>query len=104
MSDNEELELEYVFSKKITNKLKNKHSVTQKEVKECFERSSDTVIEETKEGNITTPPSWWFLAETKAGRELKVVFVFVEPNQLFIKTSFEPNQKDRDIFYDQENK
>lgn len=104
MTDNEDLKLEFVFSNRITDKLKNKHSVTKQEVRQCFAESPTTLVKEKREKHRTTPPTFWFLAETKEYRELKVFFVFVQPNIVFIKTAFEPNQKDRNTFYKETKK
>lgn len=46
------------------------------------------LIEDTAEEHRTTPPSFWFIAQTDYGRQLKVVLVPKDGN-IFLKTAFD---------------
>lgn len=98
MDDKEELEIEFVFSPKITKKLKEKHNVTTQEVEQCFFNSGSDAIEDKRAKNSSSHPTLCFIAQTNAGRELKVCFVFVPPNKVFIKTGYDPSEVEQAIF------
>lgn len=93
-------EINFRFSDKILDKLNEKHSVSQKEVIQCFYNSNDDdYLEDGREEHKTIPPTQWFLAYTDSGRLLKVVFVFSEnKNTFYVKTAYEPNQSVIDMF------
>ncbi|MGP5203869.1 hypothetical protein ACTXKB_14020 [Psychrobacter aquimaris] len=85
--------LKYVFSSRITEKLETKHGVTQQEVKQCFNNSSGVTVEDTREEHATNPPTQWFIAITDSGRELKVVFIYDEEEEvIYVKTAFKANE------------
>ena len=85
--------LKYVFSNRITEKLETRHSVTQQEVKQCFNNSSGVTVEDTREEHATNPPTEWFIALTDSGRELKVVFIYDEEDEvIYVKTAFKANE------------
>ena len=89
-------DIKFKFSDRISKKLKNKHDVTEDEVKECFHNSNGVVLEDTREEHATNPPTQWFIAETNSGRKLKVVYV--EDQAIYIKTAYEPNEAEIYIF------
>lgn len=85
-------DLKYVFSNRITEKLENKHAVTEQEVKQCFNNSSGVTVEDTREEHATKPPTQWFIATTDSGRELKIVFIYDEEDEtIYVKTAFKAN-------------
>ncbi len=98
----EEIEppLNFVFSKKVLEKLEEKHcGITKTDVLECFDNSDGRALEDTREEHITVPPTQWFISETNRGKRLKVCFVYVEEeNTVYIKTAFEPNDTEIYIF------
>ena len=80
--------MELIVSPKIKNKLKNKHKVTIEEVHQCISNIQGELIEDTAEIHQTIPPSFWFVAQTDYGRELKVVLVS-KGDKIFFKTAFD---------------
>ena len=92
--------LTFVFSKKILEKLQDKHDgVTKSEVIECFDNSDDRSLEDNREEHKTIPPTQWFISETNRGRQLKICFVFdEEENIVYVKTAYEPNSEEIMIF------
>lgn len=89
--------LKYVFSNRISEKLELKHSVTEKEVKQCFNNSSGITVEDNREEHATNPATQWFIAETNSGRKLKVVFVY-DDGIIYVKTAYDANQTNIDRF------
>lgn len=76
-----------------------KHGVHVNEVSQCFFNKNGPYLEDTREKHKTNPPTKWFIAKTNAGRLLKVVFVYYPIEQeLVIKSAFEPNQTEIDIY------
>ncbi|MBK2124967.1 hypothetical protein [Fangia hongkongensis] len=86
-----------VATAKIKDKLWNKHKVTISEVHQCFINREGCTLIDDREQNKTIPPTQWFLAETDAGRLLKIVFIEFE-SDIVLKTSYEPNSKEREIY------
>lgn len=88
-----------VISERIRQKLAEKHGVIAEEVTECFLNRAGRFLEDTREEHRTEPPTQWFIAETDAGRALKVVFVEnVSKGTIEIKTAYEPNQTEVRIY------
>jgi hypothetical protein len=54
-------------------KLKSKHSVAIKEVLEGFNNRTGKLLEDHRPEHKTSPPTYWFIAETDQGRSLKIV-------------------------------
>jgi len=80
-----------VITERIERKLKDKHQVLPDEVVQCFYSRVGRFLEDTREQHWTYPPTQWFIADTAAGRRLKVVFVQDESTgDLHIKTAYEP--------------
>lgn len=44
------------------------------------------------------PPTQWFIAETNQGRLLKIVFIEFDSGEICIKTAYEPNKKEQEIY------
>jgi uncharacterized DUF497 family protein len=81
----------------VVQKLQAKHKVDMREVSECFDNRAGNFIEDTRARHRTFPPTYWFIAETNKGRALKVVFV-PDANDLWIKSAFEPNQDEIELY------
>ena len=92
------------ISEGIEDKLWNKHQVNVDEVYECLsnrQRGDGNFITDTRAKNSTEPPTTWFLARTDEGRLLKVVFILnnqKSPAEVYIKTAYEPNLKEKRIW------
>ena len=84
-----------IISSKVRRKLQTKHSVREEEIYECFASREGKYLTDTREDHKTDPPTVWFISETDRGRLLKVVFVVVfvqgKNGETFIKTAYEPN-------------
>lgn len=78
-----------IISRAIQAKLAGKHSVSRKEVEECFENRDCRLLADNREDHKTDPPTLWFIAETNQRRSLKVVFV-QHGRDVFLKSAFEP--------------
>lgn len=85
------------ISSAIKEKLLLKHYVSLTEVTECFENMTGNYLTDNREDHRTDPPTLWFISETNQGRLLKVVFIFIQ-GHIHIKTAYEPNQKETDIY------
>jgi uncharacterized DUF497 family protein len=90
--------LNLIISNAVIKKLDEKHSVTRDEVEECFYNRIKGLLEDVREQHKTNPPTMWFIAETNEGRLLKVVFIEL-PNEAYeIKTAYEPNDNEVEIY------
>lgn len=86
------------ISTRIAEKLKNKHQVTCNEVWECFLNRTRGFLEDTRLDHKTTPPTFWFISETDHGRLLKVVFIELDNGAYEIKTAYQPNINEVNIY------
>jgi len=82
----------------IKQKLKDKHQVKAEEIEECFLNREKGYLEDTRADHVTDPPTRWFIAETDVGRLLKVVWIKDEVAGITIKTAYEPNAKEIEIY------
>lgn len=88
-----------LISPKILAKLANKpHPVSRNDIEECFATRDRSFLEDTRENNQTTPPTWWFISDTYMGRLLKVVFVQLDDGSVAIKTAYEPNPNEKSVY------
>lgn len=78
-------------------KLRTKHDVTVDEVIECFINHTAHFLYDSREEHRTTPPTEWFIAETNAGRRLKVVFI-QKDRRIVVKTAYEPTPEEERIY------
>lgn len=86
-------------SHRVTEKLRNKHKVTLKEITECFENRQGRDLFDTRAEHQTDPKTRWFLACTNHNRLLKVVFVpDAVDKSVDIKTAYEPNDTEIRIY------
>lgn len=79
-----------IISQKIRDKLLNKHGVTETEIVECFENRVGNYLSDPRELHLTNPITEWFVAETDAGRKLKVMFVRLNAD-IHIKSAYDPS-------------
>jgi hypothetical protein len=94
-----------VFSPRISQKLLEKHGVTEADVRQCFENCQGEFLADKREGHATDPPSHWFISETNKRRKLKVIFVAREVEtekgktlQVHIKSAFPPDEIETGIY------
>jgi len=90
--------MEYIISEATAKKLREKHFVFEDEVIECFENQTKDAIEDTREQHRTYPPTMWFIAETDAGRRLKVVFIQISETKIVIRTAYQPDEIEEKIY------
>lgn len=87
------------LSPHIRDKLRDKHHVSVKEVRECFENRTGTDLFDTRAKHQTDPLTRWFLACTNRQRLLKVVFIPIGPGKgVRVKTAYEPNPTEIQIY------
>ncbi len=78
-----------------------KPPVTEAEVRECFwNRTGKTLIDDREE-HRTKPPTRWFIAETAAGRRLKIIFIRTPNGDHILKSAYDPDQTE-EFIYDKE--
>ena len=83
----------------VERKLRDKHKASPVEVFECFQNKVAGSLIDDRAENRTFPPTRWFIAETDSGRRLKVVFIFDKKvRQFVLKTAYEPNQIEEQIY------
>ncbi len=82
----------------VEKKLKEVHQVDQFEILQCFENRTRSSLIETREEHKTDPPTRWFIAETDAGRRLKVVFIQLTAMDAVIRTAYEPSENEEHIY------
>ena len=70
-------------------KLRDRHKVSRREIEQCFENLDGGYLLDDREEHRTDPPTLWFVANTNTGRNLKVVFIFLDGN-IHIKSAYEP--------------
>jgi hypothetical protein len=96
------VKLRLVITERVMEKLVEKHKVSRAEVvqcfaMQCFANKLGRLLEDDREDHRTTPPTRWFIAETDAGRELKIVFVR-EDDVVFLKSAYEPDAEEKRIY------
>ncbi|MBN0481054.1 ADP-ribosyl-(dinitrogen reductase) hydrolase, partial [Pseudomonas aeruginosa] len=86
-----------IISDAIERKLQEKHGgVSRREIEQCFENCEGEHLIDLREDHKTDPVTKWFVAETNAGRALKICFVF-ENSKVFLKTAYEPSAEETSI-------
>lgn len=91
-----------IISPKVQEKLAKKiPPVTEAEVRECFwNRTGKTLIDDREE-HQTQPPTRWFIAETAAGRRLKIVFIRTKGGDHILKSAYDHDETE-ELIYEQE--
>jgi hypothetical protein len=92
--------MDYIISKATELKLRDKHFVFKYEILECFQNRTQKTITDDREEHRAHPPTEWFIAETDAGRRLKVVFIQLSKTEIVIRTAYRPDEVEEEI-YDQ---
>jgi len=85
------------MSTAIRKKLRDKHDVSEKEIRQCFLNRQKHFLEDEREEHKTVPPTQWFISLTNKQRELKILFVN-ENGKIHVKSAFEPNDKERWVY------
>lgn len=88
-----------IISLKIEDKLLKKHSVTRREVEQCFENLQGGFLFDLREDHKTDPQTMWFIAATNNNRLLKVAFI-QRDQDFYIRTAYEPNIDELNIYID----
>ena len=88
-----------IISPNIGRKLATRHHVTQDEIEQCFMNCDGPYLTDEREAHATDPPTLWFIGETDAGRQLKVVFV-PEHGNLYLRTAFTPTRIQAGVYFD----
>jgi len=91
------VKMRLVITERVLDKLAKKHNVTRAEVAQCFANKVGKLLDDDREEHKTNPPTHWFIAETDAGRELKVIFV-IEDSVVFLKSAFDPDETERRMY------
>jgi len=88
----------YLISHATAIKLKLKHRVKEDEVVECFQNRIRPTLIDNREEHKTDPPTQWFIAETDAGRRLKVVFIQISRSEYVIRTAYPPDETEEKMY------
>lgn len=86
-----------IISATISTKLQHKHGVMREEISECFDNRCGIFLVDDREDHKRNPPTLWFVAETRKGRLLKVVFQIRDGN-CHIITAYDPNADEIRIY------
>jgi hypothetical protein len=86
-----------IITDKIAEKLWSKHGVMRADVEQCFANRQGGLLEDTREGHRTDPPTWWFISETDRGRRLKIVFI-ERDGSYYIKTAYDANDAEEQLY------
>ena len=89
--------LNILISSDMLEKLRDKHSVTRREVEQCFENKCGISLVDEREDHRTDPETLWFIAPTNDQRLLKICFMFIDGN-VHIKSAFEPDANELRIY------
>jgi uncharacterized DUF497 family protein len=89
-----------IISPKVRNKLatEKKPPVSFEEIEQCFADRDRSFLYDTRDKNRSIPPTQWFISSTDMGRVLKVVFIELENGNIIIRTAYEPNNKEKEIY------
>ena len=97
--------MELVASEWVKEKISRFHQVSFLEVEEAFFNHEGKYIVDDREENKTNPPTVWFVSETFEGRLLKVVLIpYVDKGVAILRTSYEPNKLEIDIYEKKQNR
>jgi len=93
------IEIKLIISPSVRKKLRDKHNVTEDEIKECFLNKNESRghLEDTRADHKTDPATMWFISETHRERRLKVVWMNTEEGAV-IKSAFPPNEVEERIY------
>jgi hypothetical protein len=77
-----------IVSDPIKNKLQVRHSVSVRDVEQCFENKCGMYLQDIREDHQTDPPTLWFVAPNNSGRMLKIMLVFRE-GSVYLKSAYD---------------
>jgi hypothetical protein len=83
--------MDLLITPKIARKLREKHNVSEPEVFQCFLNRTGKYAHDYRDAHQTEPPTLWFISQTDAGRQLKIVLVRYPDKQIVIKSAYEPD-------------
>jgi uncharacterized DUF497 family protein len=86
-----------IISSRINVKLDSKHTVEKEEIEQCFDNRCGFNLIDDREEHRTDPPTLWFIAQTRTGRLLKIVFIYKDGN-CHVKSAYEPNEIEIEIY------
>lgn len=86
-----------IISGAIKEKLRTRHSVTVRDVEQCFENKCGTYLQDTREDHRTDPPTLWFVAPNNAGRVLKLMLVFRD-GSVYLKSAYDATPEIQDLY------
>jgi len=86
-----------VIAPRIKAKLADKHQVSEEEVHQAFDNICGNFLIDDREDHRTDPPTLWFVAETRKGRLLKVIFVHRDGNNV-VKSAYDADEKAQTIY------
>ena len=90
--------MNYLISEATARKLKEKHSVAEHEVLECFQNRIKPTLIDKREEHKTYPPTQWFIAKTNSGRHLKIVFIQISSTEFVIRTAYSPDKTEERLY------
>jgi hypothetical protein len=90
--------MDIYISEAVRKKLKEKHSVCEEEVLQCFRLRKSKYAYDTRSQQTTYPPTLWFISETASGRRLKIVCLRFTKTEIVLKTAYEPSA-DEELLY-----
>ena len=85
------------ISDAVLEKLANKHSVSRREVEQCFENKCGLFLVDDREDHRSDPPTLWFVAPTHKGRLLKVIFIFRD-GQVHLRSAYNADESARSLY------
>lgn len=89
-----------IISEKIRSKLTDRHSVTEREVEQCFENIEGPLLIDSREDHKSDPPTLWFISRTNKNRLLKVAYI-QRGGSVYLRTCYEPNETEMQIYSSQ---
>ena len=91
--------MKLIISASVRDKLRDRHNVTEDEIKECFLNKDENRghLEDTRADHKTDPPTMWFISETHKKRRLKIVWMNTDKG-IVIKSAFPPNETEEAIY------
>lgn len=88
-----------IIGPKVREKLAHKKPpVTEDEIRECFQNRWGPALIDTRPEHKTKPPTRWFISETNSMRRLKVVYVTLPSGDHAIKTAYEPDEIEEELY------
>ena len=88
-----------IIAPQIREKLANKMPpVSEAEVRECFWNRTGKTLVDDREEHKTKPPTRWFIAETAAGRSLKIVFIRTANGDHILKSAYDPDESEESLY------